>query len=93
MHDGPVIQAGGAAAIVGQIGTLAYEHAGVTDQQKRIPSEVIAAEELLLEKLILLCGQRAWQSFGEPRNVLRADQMGQFRNRLCPSQFLEMERR
>jgi hypothetical protein len=61
----------------------------VTNQQKRVTAEIIAAEELLLEELILLCGERAWQSFGEARNVLAADQMREFRKRLCPSQFLE----
>jgi hypothetical protein len=61
----------------------------MTDQQKRVTAEIIAAEELLLQKLILLSGEGAWQSFWEPRNVLAADQMGEFRKRLCPSQFLE----
>ena len=88
MH-GPLIRAGGAEAIVGQIGALADAHAGVTDQQKSIPAEIVAAEQLLIEELILLSGEGAWQSFGEPRNVLGADQMGEFRKRLCPSQFLE----
>src|SRR6266852_8024844 len=88
MH-GPLIRAGGAEAIVGQVGALADAHAGVTDQQKSIPAEIIAAEELLVEELILLSGEGAWQFFGEPRNVLAADQMGEFRKRLCPSQFLE----
>ena len=88
MH-GPLIRAGGAEAIVGQIGALADAHAGVTDQQKRVTAEIIAAEELLVEELILLSGEGAWQSFGEPRNVLGSDQMGEFRKRLCPSQFLE----
>src|SRR6266404_7493504 len=88
MH-GPLIRAGGAEAIVGQIGALADAHAGVTDQQKSISAEIIAAEELLIEKLILLCGQRTRESFGEPRKVLAADQVGQFRKRVCPRQFLE----
>ena len=72
MH-GPLIRAGGAEAIVGQIDALADAHAGVTDQQKRIPAEIVAAEQLLVEELILLSGEGAWQCFGEPRNVLGAD--------------------
>ena len=87
--NGPLIWAGGAEAIVGQIGALADAHAGVTDQQKRVTAEIIPAEELLVEELILLSGEGAWQSFWEPRNVLAADQMGDLRKRLCPSQFLE----
>ncbi len=88
MH-GPLIRAGGAEAIVGEIGTFADAHAGVTDQQKRVPAEIVAAEELLLQKLILLRSQRTRESFGETRKVLAADQVGEFRKRLCPSQFLE----
>jgi hypothetical protein len=56
----------------------------VPDQQKHIPTEIVATEELLLEKLILLCGKRTRESFGETGNVLAADQMGEFRERLCP---------
>ena len=88
MH-GPLIRTGGAEAIVGQIGALADAHAGVTDQQKRIPAEIVAAEELVFEKLILLCGQRTRESFGETGKVLAADQMGEFGKRVCSRQFLE----
>ena len=87
--NGPLIRTSGAEAIVGQIGALADAHAGVTDQQKRVTAEIIPAEELLVEELILLSGEGVWQSFWEPRNVLAADQMGDLRKRLCPSQFLE----
>ena len=87
--NGPLIWAGGAEAIVGQIGALADAHAGMTDQQKCVTAEIIPAEELLVEELILLRGEGAWQSFGESRNVLAANQMGEFRNRLGPSQLLE----
>ena len=87
--NGPLIWAGGVEAIVAQIGALADAHAGMTDQQKCVAAEIIPAEELLVEELILLSGEGAWQSFWEPRNVLAADQMGEFRKRLCPSHFLE----
>lgn len=87
--NGPLIRAGGAEAIVGQIGALADAHASVTDQQKRVTAEIIPAEELLVEELILLSGEGAWQSFWEPRNILAADEMGEFRKRLRPSQLLE----
>ena len=86
--NGPLIRAGGAEAIVGQIGALADAHAGVTDQQKCVTAEIIPAEELLVEELILLSGEGARQSFWEPRNVLAANQMGEFRKRLGPSQLL-----
>ena len=75
----PLIRAGGAEAVEGQIGTLADAHAGVANQQKGIATQIIAAEELLLQELILLCGERTWQSLREARNVLAADQMSEFR--------------
>ncbi len=78
MHR-PLIRAGGAEAIDGQIGALSDADAGVTDQQKSVTAQIVAAEELLLEELILLCGERARQSFGETRNILAADQMREFR--------------
>src|SRR5260370_42323155 len=86
---GPLSGAGAAEAIIGRIGTLADAHAGVTDQQERVRAEIIAAEELLFEELILLCDQRTRESFGETRNVLAADQMGEFSKRLGASQRLE----
>ena len=85
----PLIRAGGAEAIEGQIGALADAHAGVANQQKGIAAQIIAAEELLLQELILLCGERAWKSLREARNVLAADQMGEFRKLFRPSQFVE----
>src|SRR5258708_5287826 len=87
--NGPLIGASGGEAIVQQCGDIADAHAGVTDQQNRVTAEIIPAKELLVEELILLSGEGAWQSFWEPRNVLSADQMGEFRKRLGPSQLLE----
>ena len=88
MH-GPLIRASGAEAIEGQIVALADAHAGVANQRKDVAAEIIAAEELLLQQLILLSGERAWQPFGAPRDVLSADQMREFRKLLCPSQFMQ----
>ena len=93
MH-GPLIRAGGAEAIVGQIDALADAHAGVTDQQKRIPAEIIAAEQLLIEKLILLRGQRARQSFGEPRECPGGGSDGRVQEAVCvQASSWKMERR
>ena len=52
--NGPLIRAGGAQAVVGQIGALADAHAGVAEQQEDISAQIVAAKELLLEELILL---------------------------------------
>ena len=78
----PLMRGGGAQAVERQIGALADAHAGVANQQKGVAGQIIAAEELLVEELILLSGEGAWQSFWEPRNVLAADQMGELRKRL-----------
>ena len=76
--NGPLIRAGGAEAVEGQIGALADAHAGVADQQEGIAAQIVAAEELLLQKLILFGGERTWKSVGEARDVLAADQMSEF---------------
>ena len=57
--------------------------------RKTLPPRSLRLEELLLQELILLCGERAWKSLREARNVLAADQMGEFRKLFGPSQFVE----
>ena len=84
----PLIRAGRAKAIGGQIDTLTDAHAGVANQQKDIAAQIVAAEELLLQELILLCRERTWKSLREARNVLAADQMSEFRKLFGPSQFV-----
>src|SRR5215475_12717991 len=84
-----LIRGGGAQAIEGQIGALADAHAGVANQQKGVAAQIIAAEELLLQELILLCRERAWQSLRAARNVLAADQMSEFRKLCGPSQLAQ----
>ena len=77
--NGPLIRAGGAKAIARQIGTLADAHAGVTNQQKRIAAEIIAAEELLLEELVLFCGEGRGSRCGRRGMSSGADQMSEIR--------------
>ena len=85
----PLMRGGGAQAVERQIGALADAPAGVANQQKGIAAQIIAAAELPLQKLILLSRERTWQSLREARNVLAADQMGEFGKRFGPSQLLE----
>ena len=85
----PLIRAGGAQAVEGQIGTFTDAHAGVANQQKGIATQVVAAEEFLLQEFILFCRERTWKSLREARNVLAADQMGEFRKLFGPSQLVE----
>ena len=81
----PLIRAGGAETIARQLSALTDAHAGVTNQQKSVTAQIVAAEKFLLEELILLCRERTWQSSGKTRNVLAADQLREFRKWLCPS--------
>ena len=50
----PLIRTSGAEAIEGQIGAFADAHAGVANQQKGVTTEIVAAQELLLQELTLL---------------------------------------
>ena len=74
----PLIRAGGTEAIEGQIGALADAHAGVANQQEGITAQIVAAEELLLQELVLLGGKRTGQSLRQAGNVLAADEMSEF---------------
>ena len=59
----------------------------MTNQQKGIATQIVAAEEFLLQEFILLCRKRTWKSPRETRNVFAADQMSEFRKLFGPSQF------
>ena len=87
--NGPLIWCGGAQAIEGEIGALADAHASVANQQKGISAEIVAAQELLLQELILLCGERPWQSLRGAWDVFAPDQMGEFRQLFGPCQLAE----
>src|ERR1700730_16798349 len=87
--NGPLIGAGGAQAVEGQIGTFTDAHAGVANQQKGIATQIVAAAEFLLQEFILFCRKRTWESVWEARNILAADQMGEFRKLFGPSQLVE----
>jgi hypothetical protein len=42
----------------------------VANQQKGIATQIVAAEEFLLQEFVLLCRERTWESVREARNVL-----------------------
>ena len=86
--DGPAM-ADKAETVEGQVGTFTDAHAGMTNQQKGIATQIVAAEEFLLQEFILLCRKRTWKSSRETRNVFTADQMGEFRKLFGPSQLVE----
>jgi len=61
----------------------------VAHQQKGIATKIVAAEEFLLQELILLGGEWPWKPLRRRRNVLAADQMSEFRKLCGPSQFVQ----
>ena len=85
----PLIGTCGAEAIEGQVDALANAHTCVANQQKGVGAQIIASKELLLQYLVLLCGERPRESVGQTRNILGADQVGEFRMLLHPSQLRE----
>ena len=67
--DGPLVWAGGAQAIERQICALADAHTGAPQQQEDVSAEIVAAQKLLFEELILLCGEWPRQGMGRARYV------------------------
>jgi hypothetical protein len=55
----PVIGADIAKAVIGEIDTFTNAHAGMAQQQEDVGRQIVAAEQLLLDELILLCRQGA----------------------------------
>jgi hypothetical protein len=53
----PLIWACRTQAIERQVCTLSDAHAGAAQQQKDVSSQIVAAQELLFEELILFCGE------------------------------------
>ena len=87
--NGPLIRAGRAQAVAGQIDTFTDAHTGMANQQKSIATQIVAAEEFLLQEFILFCRERTWEPLREARNVLATDQMGKFGELFGPSELVE----
>jgi hypothetical protein len=74
--DHPLIRTGGVETIEGKIGHFADAHARVAKQQEYVGAEIIAAQQFLLEELILLHGECAGQASRNAGNVLATEQLG-----------------
>lgn len=83
----PLTRAGGTQAVVGQVGAFTDAHAGVTEQEEDISAQIVAAQELLLEELILLGGERPWQSVGRARDILAQQQVSELGEMAGAGQF------
>jgi len=87
--NGQPIRAGIMEAIIGKINTFPDAHSGVAHQQQDIGGQIIAAEQFLLNQLILLGCQGAWQPLRSTRNVLATNQMGQVGDLRTPGKLLQ----
>ena len=87
--DGPLVGTGGAQAVVGQIDTFTDAHTGVAEQQEDISAEIVAAQQLLLEDLILLGGEWPRQSVWRARDVFTQQQVGKFGEMIYPGYLME----
>jgi hypothetical protein len=59
---GPLIRAGGTETVRCEIGALTDAHTSVANHQKDVGAEIVAAEKLALQQLILFSGKRARKS-------------------------------
>src|SRR6266576_1806505 len=85
----PLIGPGRAKAVVGQIGAFTNAHAGVANQQKDIATEIVAAEEFLLQEFVLFWCEWPWESLRATRKILAADEMSEFGKLFAPRQFAQ----
>ena len=87
--DRPLVRPCGSQAVIRQIDAFADTHAGVAEEQEDISAEIVAAEQLLLQELILLRGERPGQTLRCARDIFAAQQMSKFRKLARPCQFAE----
>src|SRR5882672_11907909 len=87
--DRPLVRAYGVQAVIGEVNTLADAHAGVPKQQEDICGKIVAPYQLLLQELVLLCGERPGQTLWRTRNILAPYQMSEFSKLVCPGQLVQ----
>jgi len=72
-----------------KINTFPDTHSGVAHQVQDIGGQIIAAEQFLLNELILLGCQGAWQPLRSTRNVLATDKMGKIGDLRAPGKLFQ----
>ena len=85
----PLIRAEIVEAVKGKIDTFADAHSGVALKQEHIGRQIVAAEQFLLDQLILLGCQGAWQPLRSTWDVLATDQMGQGGDLRAPGKLFQ----
>jgi hypothetical protein len=84
-----LIGAGGVEAIEGEVGRLANTHASVPEQQQDVSAQIVAAQQFLLEELILLRGEGTGQASRGAGNILATEELGELGKLRARSQFGE----
>jgi hypothetical protein len=87
--DRPLVRAYRVQAVIGEVDTLADSHTCVPEQQEGISGKIVAAHQLLLQEMILLCGERTWQALRCTRNIFAAYQVSKFSKLVCPGQLIQ----
>jgi hypothetical protein len=87
--NGPLIGTHGAEAIPRQIGAFSDTHACMADQQKSVAAQIVTPQELLPEKLVVVCTERTRKSLRQTWDVLASNQMREIRELFVPGQFRE----
>jgi hypothetical protein len=84
----PQVWPGAAQAVIGEVDAFSDAHSGVTEQEEHISAKIVAAHELLLEDLILLCGKRPREALWSAWNILAPYQVSEFDKLVCPGQLI-----
>jgi hypothetical protein len=82
--DGPLTGSNCAQAIEGETDAFADAHARVAEKKQRIAGQVIAPPQFLLNELVLLLSQWAWQTMLLTGDIVATKQMGKERTLLSP---------
>jgi hypothetical protein len=78
-----------AETVIREIDALTDAHAGRAEEEEDISAEIVAAHERLQEELILLGGERPWQSVRRAWDILVQQQVGQFSEVSGANQLME----
>ena len=87
--DRPLVRAYGVQAVIREVNTLADAHAGMAQQQEDICGKIVAAHQLLLQELILLCGKRTRQALRCARNIFAPYHVSKFSKLVRPGQLVQ----
>ena len=84
----PQVWTCGAQAVIGEVDAFSDAHSSVAEQEEDISAQIVAAHELLLEDLILVCGKRTGQALWSAWNILAPYQSSKFGKLVCPGQLI-----